>query len=189
MEIKKKLSQNKKRKTLLMVICILVLLSIGGALLSIKSGTWSPGTEPPKPGKAEDVTVTVEIRCDAVSENMDLLENKAAKEYIPKDGTILAKTTYKGTSDQSVFDALNDTCRNNDIHIEYNYTPAYKSYYVEGINYLYEFDCGQQSGWMFKVNDQFQNYGCSSCYLKDGDEIVWLYTCGGLGQDIGAPEQ
>ena len=41
---------------------------------------------------------------------------------------------------------------------------------------------------MYKVNDWFPNYGCSSYYLKDGDEIVCCYTCEGLGTDVGADE-
>ena len=115
-------------------------------------------------------------------------ENPAIKDYIPEDGTILAKTTYKGTTDNTVFDALNTLCRNNDIQLEFSYTPLYASYYIEGINYLYEFDGGPQSGWMYKVNEWFPNYGCSSYYLHDGDTIVWCYTCEGLGTDVGADE-
>lgn len=141
-----------------------------------------------KPEKAEPVTVTLEIRCDTLSSDMDRLENPAIKDYIPEDGVILEKTTYKGTTDNTVFDALNTLCRNNDIQLEFSYTPLYASYYIEGINYLYEFDGGPQSGWMYKVNDWFPNYGCSSYYLKDGDVIVWCYTCEGLGADVGADE-
>lgn len=73
------------------------------------------------------------------------------------------------------------------IQIEYSYTPLYGSYYIEGINHLYEFDCGKQSGWMYKVNGWFPNYGCSSYKLEGGETIVWAYTCKGLGTDIGAP--
>lgn len=141
-----------------------------------------------KPKEPEPVTVTLEIRCDTLSNDMSKLENPAIEEYIPKDGVILEKTTYKGTTDNTVFDALNTLCRNNDIQLEFNYTPIYASYYIEGINYLYEFDGGPQSGWMYKVNDWFPNYGCSSYYLKDGDTIVWCYTCEGLGTDVGAEE-
>ncbi len=141
-----------------------------------------------RPKNPEPVTVTLEIRCDTLSNDMDRLENPAIKDYIPKDGTILAKTTYKGTTDNTVFDALNTLCRNNDIQLEFSYTPLYASYYIEGINYLYEFDGGPQSGWMYKVNEWFPNYGCSSYYLKDGDTIVWCYTCEGLGTDVGADE-
>lgn len=141
-----------------------------------------------KPKEPEPVTVTLEIRCDTLSNDMSKLENPAIEEYIPRDGVILEKTTYKGTTDNTVFDALNTLCRNNDIQLEFNYTPIYASYYIEGINYLYEFDGGPQSGWMYKVNDWFPNYGCSSYYLKDGDTIVWCYTCEGLGTDVGAEE-
>ena len=141
-----------------------------------------------RPEKEEPVTVTLEIRCDTLSNDMDRLENPAIKDYIPKDGVILERTTYKGTTNNTVFDALNTLCRNNDIQLEFSYTPLYASYYIEGINYLYEFDGGPQSGWMYKVNDWFPNYGCSSYYLKDGDTIVWCYTCEGLGTDVGADE-
>ena len=137
-----------------------------------------------KPKEPKPVTVTLEIRCDTVSSDMSKLENPAIKDYIPADGVILAKTTYKGTTDNSVFDALNTLCRNNDIQLEFSYTPIYESYYIEGINYLYEFDCGSLSGWMYKVNEWFPNYGCSSYYLKDGDVIEWVYTCD-LGKDVG----
>ena len=49
---------------------------------------------------------------------------------------------------------------------------------------LYEFDVGNKSGWMYKVNGWFPNYGCSRYQLKDGDVIEWVYTCD-LGDDVG----
>ena len=58
-----------------------------------------------KPKAPKPVTVTLEICCDTLSQDMDRLENPAIKDYIPEDGTILAKTTYKGTTDNTVFDA------------------------------------------------------------------------------------
>lgn len=63
--------------------------------------------------------------------------------------------------------------------MEYKYTPVYGSYYVEGINHLYEFDCGKESGWTYKVNGWYPNYGSSEYSLKNGDSIVWYYTCDG----------
>ena len=137
-----------------------------------------------RPKEPKPVTVTLEIRCDTLSSDMSKLENPAIKDYIPADGTILERSTYKGTTDNTVFDALNTLCRNNDIQLEFSYTPIYESYYIEGINYLYEFDGGNLSGWMYKVNGWFPNYGCSSYYLSDGDVIEWVYTCD-LGKDVG----
>ena len=74
------------------------------------------------------------------------------------------------------------------IQISSKYTPLYDSYYVEGINQLYELDCGKNSGWMYSVNGTFPNYGASAYKPKDGDVILWVYTCD-LGNDVGNPYQ
>ena len=137
-----------------------------------------------KPDDAEPVTVTISIRCDTLSSDMSKLTNPSIASYIPSNGVILATTTYKGTTDNTVFDVLNTVCRNNGIQLESSYAPMYESYYVEGINYLYQFDGGQGSGWMYKVNGWFPNYGCSSYYLTDGEVIEWVYTCD-YGADVG----
>ena len=50
----------------------------------------------------------------------------------------------------------------------------YNSVYIEGINNLYEFDCGELSGWMYKVNGWFPNYGLR--YRKGWNIIKWVYT-------------
>ena len=137
-----------------------------------------------KPDDAENITVTISIRCDTLSSDMSKLTNSSIAGYIPTNGVILKTTTYKGTTDSTVFDVLNTVCRNNGIQLESTYTPLYESYYVEGINYLYEFDGGPGSGWMYKVNGWYPNYGCSSYYLSDGDVIEWVYTCD-YGVDVG----
>ena len=127
---------------------------------------------------------TIEIRCDTILDNMENL--KAGKEgYVPSNGKILSTVKVSFEEGETVFDVLKRVCSKADIHLEYSWTPMYNSYYVEGINNLYEFDCGNESGWMYKVNGWFPNYGCSSYTLKDGDVIVWTYTCNGLGADVG----
>ena len=68
--------------------------------------------------------------------------------------------------------------------MEFSVTPIYDSAYIEGIANLYEFDCGELSGWMYRVNGWFPNYGCSRYVLQDGDTVEWLYTCD-LGEDVG----
>lgn len=128
---------------------------------------------------------TIEIRCDTILNNMaDLTAGK--DRYVPSNGVILAASTVEFVDGETVFDVLRRVCSYGGIQLEYSYTPMYGSYYIEGINNLYEFDCGQQSGWMYKVNGWFPNYGCSEYTLKDGDTIVWCYTCKGLGTDVGA---
>lgn len=143
-------------------------------------------TDTPDKPQPAGPTCTIEIRCDTILNNMKDL-TPGLDVYVPDNGTILAATTVSFTAGETVFDVLNRICNERNIQIEYSYTPLYGSYYIEGINHLYEFDCGQQSGWMYKVNGWFPNYGCSSYKLEGGETIVWAYTCKGLGTDIGAP--
>ena len=130
---------------------------------------------------------TITIRCDTIFDNVNSLEPAKAP-YVPEDGVILPVITVEFTPGETVFDVLQRVCEVSELQIEYSWTPLYDSYYVEGINHLYEFDCGFESGWMYKVNGWFPNYGCSAYELKGGEEIVWCYTCVGLGLDVGAEE-
>ena len=102
----------------------------------------------------------------------------------PEDGWILKPMTVTFYEGESVFNILQRTCKQQKIHMEFENTPVYNSAYIEGINNLYEFDVGNLSGWMYRVNGWFPNYGCSRYQLKDGDVIEWVYTCD-LGKDVG----
>lgn len=133
---------------------------------------------------SEAKTCNITILCDTILNNMDNLT--AGKEvYVPSNGVILDTSTVEFTEGETVFDVLKRVCDYTGIQLEYSWTPMYDSYYIEGINNLYEFDCGNESGWMYKVNGWFPNYGCSKYMLEDGDTIVWCYTCNGLGADVG----
>lgn len=136
--------------------------------------------------EAEDTSMycTIEIVCDTILDNMENLTS-GKEGYVPSSGTILGTSEVAFEDGETVFDVLQRVCDETGIQIEYSYTPIYESYYIEGINHLYEFDCGNESGWMYKVNGWFPNYGCSSYELEDGDTIVWCYTCNGLGADVG----
>ena len=127
---------------------------------------------------------TLTIRCDTILQNWDKLD-VSKQEFVPEDGVILATVKVPFAEGETAFDATTRACEAYGLQIEYSWTPLYNAYYVEGINHLYEFDCGAESGWMFKVNGWFPNYGSSAYVLQDGDAIMWEYTCVGLGADIG----
>lgn len=152
-----------------------------------KPTTTKPSITTTKPVETtkEKLTCTITIRCDTILNNMDNLDPAKAP-YVPDNGVILREVTVEFEEGETVFDVLNRVCKQYNIPIEYSWTPMYDSYYIEGINNLYEFDCGSESGWMYKVNGWFPNYGCSSYYLTGGEKIVWCYTCNGLGEDVGA---
>ena len=144
----------------------------------------------PIPVEPQDVTITdiphtctISISCSTILDNMDWLDPEKV-ELVPEDGWILKPITVTFYEGESVFNVLQRVCKQQKIHMEFENTPMYNSAYIEGINNLYEFDCGELSGWMYKVNDWFPNYGCSRYALKEGDVICWVYTCD-LGVDVG----
>lgn len=117
------------------------------------------------------------VRCDAVLHNLDKLD-KSKHDLIPKDGIIYESNDADFQDGESAFDLLLREMKNNEIHLEFEFTPQFESSYVEGIGNLYEFDCGTMSGWIYKVNGEISSCGCSQYRLKNDDYIEWIYMCG-----------
>ena len=139
--------------------------------------------EPENQEKGKAITVTFSIECSTILNNLHQLDPDKL-EMVPSGGVILPATTVSCYEGESVFEVLQRVCRDNGIHMESSWTPIYNSAYIEGIHNLYEFDCGSLSGWMYRVNGWYPNYGCSRYVLADGDVVEWRYTCD-LGNDIG----
>lgn len=147
-------------------------------------------TEKPSPVEPQDVvisdqehTCTLSVKCDTILDNIAWLDEKK-RDILPKDGIIFPETTVTFYDGESVFNLLVREMKRNKIHLEFENTPIYNSAYIEGISNIYEFDCGELSGWMYKVNDWFPNYGSSRYQLKPGDKVEFVYTCD-LGVDVG----
>jgi hypothetical protein len=170
--------------------------SLPGMAIDPKTGKDKYQTDPVPEGKPLPVepenaavdrnrkyTCTLSIRCDTILNNMELF-NKDKLNVLPKDGTILLTTDCAFAAGESVFDVLKRVTREKRVHMEFRWTPIYNSAYIAGIHNLYEFDCGDLSGWMYKVNGWFPNYGASRYSLKQGDVVEWVYTCD-LGRDVG----
>jgi hypothetical protein len=128
-------------------------------------------------------TCTFSIECSTILNNLSDLDPDKL-ELVPSNGVILAPTKVTFYEGESVFDVLQRICKEKGIHMESSWTPIYNSSYIEGIHNLYEFDCGELSGWMYRVNGWYPNYGCSRYQLADGEVVEWRYTCD-LGNDVG----
>lgn len=126
---------------------------------------------------------TLSISCLTVLDNWENLAVEK-RSLIPANGILLETEDVTFTEGESVFDVLLRQTKAHKIHLEFSNTPMYQSSYIEGIGNLYEFDCGDLSGWMYCVNGIFPSYGCSRYILADGDKVEWIYTCD-LGRDIG----
>lgn len=166
---------------------------------SIASSNKEVGTEKPSEKALEESTpkkseaspekeknehkCSICVRCDTALSSSALPAQSAA--MLPADGTVLYEKEIVFNENDTAFDVLLRELRERKIHMEFNRTPGTKSVYIEGIANLYEFDCGELSGWMFKHNNTFPSVSCSEITVSDGDTLEWLYTCD-MGRDIGS---
>lgn len=167
-----------KKKILAFLVTSVLAISLLAAGCG-DSGSGSTGEIP-----ADAKTVTISIDCKTVLDNMDKLDDAKA-EFVPEDGVILAPTEVVIEEGDTVFDVLLEVCQENKIGFEHSTSPIYNTKYVEGIGQLYEFDCGELSGWNFIVDGEGASYGSDKIELSGGEVIEWRYTCD-LGRDVGA---
>ena len=123
-------------------------------------------------------TVTMTIRCDTIA-------GKSDSEFVPDDGVILDVTEFDLAEGETVFDILTEAARTYCIQVENKGSAgsAHGMVYISGINYIYEMDYGDLSGWVYHVNGITPSKNCGDYVLEDGDRIEWLYTCE-LGHDL-----
>lgn len=145
---------------------------------TVSALTTFEGSESP----SDPLNCTISIRCDTILNHMDALDEEK-RALVPEDGIILPPTVVTFTQGESAFDTLRRICQEYEIHMEFSATPIYNSVYIEGIQNLYEFDCGELSGWMYCVNGQNPTISASNYFLESGDVIEWCYTCD-QGADI-----
>lgn len=118
------------------------------------------------------VSTWISINCDRVA---------GKNQYAPEDGVILRETEIKISEGQTAFDQLIMATKANRIQMEYDGTTA--GAYVRGIGYLYEYDFGNLSGWMYRINGVMADIGASQYTLREGDRVEWVYSTN-IGKDI-----
>lgn len=173
------------RKDILIIGFVVLLIAV------IFSGTKIQSVEDYYQTHIDDITedsetIFITIEAKTVLNNWDQLDPELRNEkYVPEDGMILEKTEYVLRKNDTAFDVLKRATRHNQIHLDFQGASdnSFKSAYIKGINQLYEFSCGELSGWMYEVNGEFPDYGVSRYKLEDRDEIALRYTCD-LGRDL-----
>lgn len=120
-------------------------------------------------------TCTICIKCSNILKNMDNLKSGKEK-YVPSNGVILSTSTIEFRNGETVYDILKRSASAAGIPVSARKTSM--GVYVEGINGLFEFDCGGASGWKYSVNGNTPGHACSAHKVKNGDSIIWYYTCG-----------
>ncbi len=125
-----------------------------------------------EPEKQETVSVIVE--CSDLLSNMEFLKEEK-RSLVPENGIIFSKNEIAVQENESAFDILKRELINAGIHIEFSLSPVYNSAYIEGINNIYEFDCGERSGWKYYVNGKYPPVASSEYKVKPDDKIVFTY--------------
>ncbi len=85
--------------------------------------------------------------------------------------------------DSSVFDVLSEVCRTENIQLDYESSSVYGLAYIKGIDSIYEYDHGELSGWMYRVNGEMPNIGVGYYKVKEGDKVEILYSTN-IGRDL-----
>jgi hypothetical protein len=90
--------------------------------------------------------------------------------------TIIDSKTVSFAEGESVLDILIAAVQEAKLQLEY--TGAGATAYVQGINDLYEFDEGSESGWVYTVNGEEIMESAGTCKPQDGDTLIWQYITG-----------
>jgi len=120
-------------------------------------------------------TVTLSISAQQAYQNPQL-RRPNRNPPMPPGGVILAPTQVIFTPGETVFNLLLRETRARGIHTEHVNNPVFNSAYIRAINNLYEFDFGELSGWVYRVNGVFMGMGVSQTVLQPGDVVELIYT-------------
>ena len=162
---------NKKRVyTSIAIVTVLTAIIFGVSVFTIKYSEQETG----------GMVCNVSVSCETILNNMDMISEEK-KDIIPEDGIVLASTQVSFNEGETAFEVLKKVLEDNKIHMEFSGDA--KSAYVEGIANIYNFDCGEMSGWLYKVNGEAADRSAAEYVVSEGDTVEWIYSCD-MGNDI-----
>ncbi|WP_339252238.1 DUF4430 domain-containing protein [Sporosarcina sp. FSL W8-0480] len=142
----------------------------------------SPVTEAPS---SEPPTEESKTQLEKNEEKPEPISNEITISIVISNEEVpLLPTTMEIDDGDTVLKALINITKQNKIQLDYRGGQGATAY-IEGIANVYEFDRGQGSGWMYRVNGIFPDRGAGAVKLQSGDQVEWLYTTN-LGEDLNA---
>lgn len=159
----------RNRKNYVFVLALAVAVAVGVQFIQLEK-TENYYGQVAQLGE-DAISTTITIRCDKVAGQRD---------YIPADGMVLATTEIPLNPGATALDQLVSAARTYNIHME---NEGGVSDYISGMAYLYEYDFGDLSGWVFCVNGEVSAIGCGEYVLSEGDSVEWIYSLA-MGADI-----
>lgn len=123
-----------------------------------------------------------DIRPDSLTFSMTV----STEQLGDKGHAIVPETDFVLIDGETAFSALERVLAYKKVALDYSGS-VLTDVYIRGIDGVYEFEHGEMSGWMYRVNGDFPSVGCGNYVLHDGDRVEFLYTTN-IGRDIGAEE-
>ena len=118
--------------------------------------TGSGSTPAPKPSTGDDITVTVTVK------STDSYWLRSRKVTLPGEGATVCHAFLKALESAGM----------TQVGAEDGYV---RSITKNGVT-LAEFDQGENSGWLYKINGALPDMGLTEYEIADGDLILWYYT-------------
>lgn len=156
----------KKNFIILLIICAAV------TLIAVNTDIKTPEeyyTAHPDAVTEDSEYVTLTI------DGGDILRNGYVCENLSDDGFVLPETEFVLRENDTAFDVLARAANFEEISLDYS--DSFGMVYVKGIDGIYEFDYGEASGWRYLVNGKAPSVNCGDFKLKNGDSVVFRYTC------------
>jgi len=142
-----------------------------------ESGAQPSEEAPPNeaaPSNEKPLGKIIQESSEKPSEEATKSENFVTISIVCIDEAILEAVEVEIEEGDTVFGVLKQVTRERRIHMDFSGSGG--AAYVMGINNIYEFDMGPESGWLYKVNGTVHSIGSGMYELKYGDVIEWVYT-------------
>lgn len=101
-----------------------------------------------------------------------ILENPNFAEILPQNGVIFSDSNVQFSEGESVMTVLKRA-----LKAQKTVCQITSGGYVKSIAGLSEKDCGETSGWLYRVNGKLPTVSCKYYTLQAGDRVEFIYTC------------
>lgn len=140
--------------------------SAGNSAANTQKTPAATATQPQKQN-----TISLSITCKNAINN-GILDDPNYAGVLPENGVIFSSDAVKIESGDTVMQVVKSTLKANKIVYQ-----IASDGYIKSISGLGEFDCGAQSGWLYKVNGVMPSVSTRYYTLKPSDRVELIYTC------------
>lgn len=137
------------------------------------NGATAPPQEPNVQSPAETPkqnTASFTVDCKNAID-YGILENPNFAGVLPQNGVIFSDGNVQFSEGESVMTVLKRALKSQKIAC------SVPNGYVRSIAGLSEKDCGETSGWLYRVNGKLPTVSCKFYTLQAGDRVEFIYTC------------